>query len=62
MHYIPYQRYIANKDSEVLFFITAESINDMLQLSHNPQAVLLSIEDLTQMYLDVDFPRKFQIL
>ena len=30
MHYIPDQRCIVNKDSEVLFFITAESINDML--------------------------------
>ena len=44
MHYIPDQRCMANKDSEVLFFITVESINDMLQLIHNPQSVSLSIE------------------
>ena len=62
MHYIPDQRCMVNKYSEVLFYITAESINDMLQLSHDPRAVSLSIEDLTQMYLDLDFPRKFEIL
>ena len=53
---------MVNKDSEVLFYITAEAINDMLQLSHDPRVVSLSIEDLTQMYLDLDFPRKFEIL
>ena len=51
-----------NIDSEFMFYITAQAINDMLQLSHDPQAVSLSIEDLTQMYLDLDFPRKFEIL
>ena len=34
----------------------------MLQLSHDPRAISLPIEDLTQMYLDLDFPRKFEIL
>ena len=53
---------MVNKDNEVMFYITAEAINDLLQLSHDPRAVSLSIEDLTQMYLDLDFPRNFIIL
>ena len=36
LHYIPDQICMVNKDSEVLFYITAEAINDMLQLSHDP--------------------------
>ena len=62
MHYIPDQRCMVNKDNEVLFYITTKAINDMLQLSHDPWVVSFSIEYLTQMYLDLDFPRKFMIL
>ena len=53
---------MVNKDREFMCYITAEAINDMLQLSHDPRAVPLPIEDLTQMCLDLDFPRNFMIL
>ena len=46
-HYEPYQRAIVNADIEILFIITAESINQMLQLQSDPQSVPLSIEALT---------------
>lgn len=60
-HYEPGQRAIVNADREILFTITAESINQMLQLQYNPQSVPLSIEALTQLYLGLDFPKKFMI-
>ena len=47
----------ANK--EVLFTITAESINLMLQLKLDPNAVPLSIEALTKLYIELDFPKIF---
>ena len=46
-HYEPYQRAIVNTDKEVPFTITAESINQMLQLPFNPHLVPHSIEYLT---------------
>ena len=61
LHYLPDQRCVVNKDREIMFYITAEAINDMLQMSHGPRAVSLSIEDLTQLYLDLDFPSRFMI-
>ena len=60
-HYEPNQRAIVNVDREILLTITAESINQMLQLQSDPQSVPLSIEALTQLYLGLDFPKKFMI-
>ena len=60
-YYVPNQREIVNADREILFSITAESINEMLQLQFDPKAVPLSIEALTQLYLGIDFPKRFMI-
>ena len=49
-----------NSEKEVLFIITAESINQMLQLQPEPNEVPLSIEALTKFYLELDFPKRFQ--
>ena len=46
-HYEPDQRAIVNAEREILFTITAESINQMLQLQFEPQSVPLTIEALT---------------
>ena len=50
-----------NADREILFSITAKSINEMLQLQFDPREVPLSIEALTQLYLGLDFPKRFMI-
>ena len=60
-YYLPDQRCIVNKDRDVIFYINAESINSMLQLNPDPNAASLSIEDLTQLYLDLAFASKFKI-
>ena len=60
-HYIPEKRAIVNANKEVLFTIIVESINQMLQLKPDPQAVPLSIEALTKLYIGLDFPKRFQI-
>ena len=60
-YYEPDQRAIINADKEVLFTITTQSINQMLQLQLDPQAIPLSIEALTQLYLGLDFPKRFMI-
>ena len=44
-----------------MFVIIAESINQMLQIQPRPDETPLSIETLTQFYLNLDFPKRFQI-
>jgi len=44
--YIPIQRAIMSPDQKVLFTITAESINEMLQVQPGPNLIPLSIGDL----------------
>ena len=61
MHYVPDQRAIVNKDREILFSIITESINEMLQLKLDPGVVTFSVEELTQLYLELEFPKKFMI-
>lgn len=60
-YYFPDQRTMINYEKEILFTITAESINQMLQIQSRPDQVPLSIEALTQLYLNLDFPKRFQI-
>ena len=60
-YYLPDQRCNVNKDREVIFYINVESIKSMLQLNPDPNVASLSIEDLTQLYLDLDFASKFKI-
>ena len=60
-YYMPEKRCIVNKEKETLFYITEESINSMLQMNHDPNSASLSIEDLTQLYLDLEFNTRFKI-
>ena len=62
LHYLPNHRCMVNKYREFLFYINVDSINAMLQMSHDPRVVSLSIEDLTQLYLDLHFPTRFNIV
>ena len=55
------QRAIVNVQKYILFTITAQSITKILQLQHDPQALPLSIEALTHLYLGIDFPKRFMI-
>jgi len=48
--YIPSQRAIMSPDQKVLFTITTESINEMLQVQPGPDLTPLSIGDLLDMY------------
>jgi len=60
-YYMLEQRCIVNKEKDILFYITEESINSMLQMNHDPNSASLSIEYLTQLYLDLDFNTRFKI-
>ena len=60
-YYVPKQRAIVNAKKKVLLTINVESINQMLQLQPDPQAVPLSIESLTKLYIFLDFPKRFMI-
>ena len=59
--YLPDQRAIVTHGKEILFTITTESINQMLQIQHRPDETPLHIEILTQLYLNLDFPKRVQI-
>ena len=59
--YLPDQRALVTPAKEILFTITTESINQMLQIQPRPDETPLSIETLTQLYLNLDFPKRFQI-
>ena len=55
-YYVPDQRSIVNANREILFSITTESINEMLQLQFDPRAVPLSIEAFNSVIFGIGFP------
>ena len=59
--YLPDQICIVNKDREVFFYMNEESLNSMLQLNLDPNVASLSIEELTQNYLELEFSSKFKV-
>lgn len=59
--YIPSQRAIVTPDQQVLFTITAESINQMLQVQPSPNETPLSIEGLLDLYTKLYLPTTAQI-
>ena len=58
-HYSLDQRDMFDANKDVLSTITAKSINLMLQLKPDPNVVPLSIEALTKIYIELDFPKRF---
>lgn len=59
--YIPSQRSIVAPDQQVLFTITAEPINQMLQVQPSPNKTTLSIGDLLDLHVERNLPKIAQI-
>jgi len=59
--YIPSQKTIMSHDHKVLFTITPESINEMLQLQPGPNLTPLSIGDLLDLYPKLNSTRLAQL-
>jgi hypothetical protein len=56
--YLPDQRAIVSSSSETLFTVTAESIDQMLQIPRNDSTIPFSIESLNNMYQKLTFPQR----
>lgn len=59
--YIPSQRATISPNQHILFAITAESINEMLQIQEKPNETPFSIEKLLDLYLKLDLPKRSHI-
>jgi len=59
--YIPRQRPIGAPNQQLLFTITIESINQMMQVQPNPNETSLSISDLLDLYVKLDLAKMAQI-
>jgi hypothetical protein len=60
-HYIPEQKAIISSLGDVLFFITPEDIDSMLQITRPDSVVLFNLEVLTELYQRMTFPQRAQI-
>jgi hypothetical protein len=60
-HYIPEQRAIVSSSGEVLFLITPETIDQMMQISRADSASPFNLEILTELYQKMTFPQRAQI-
>jgi hypothetical protein len=59
--YFPGQRAIASSSGEILFTVTSEAIDQMLQIPRNDSAIPFSIEALNDLYQKLTFPQRAQI-
>jgi hypothetical protein len=60
-HYIPEQRAIVSSSGEILFLITPESIDQMMQIPRADSASPFNLEILTELYQKMTFPQRAQI-
>jgi hypothetical protein len=60
-HYIPDQNAIVSSSGDVLFFITPEDIDQMMQITHTESASPFNLEILTELYQKMTFPQRAQI-
>jgi hypothetical protein len=60
-HYIPEQKAIISSSGDVLFFITPEDIDQMMQVTHAESASPFSLEILTELYQRMTFPQRAHI-
>jgi hypothetical protein len=60
-HYIPDQRAIVSSSGDVLFFITPEDIDQMMQMPRAESTSSFNLEILTELYQKMTFPRRAQI-
>ena len=56
-YYIPSQRAIVSPNQQLLFTITAESINQMMHVQPSPNETPLSISDLLDLYVKLDLAK-----
>ena len=61
MHYLPNQRTIVSSSGEILFTITPEAIDEMMQISRFESPSPFTVEVLTEMYQNLSFPQRVQI-
>jgi hypothetical protein len=60
-NYLPSQRAIASPTGEILFTITPETIDQMLQIPQNDSTTPFSVEALNELYQKLTFPQRAQI-
>jgi hypothetical protein len=60
-HYIPEQKAIISSLGDVLFFITPEDIDQMMQITRPDSVIPFSLEVLTELYQKMTFPQRAQI-
>jgi hypothetical protein len=60
-HYIPEQRAIVSSSGEILFLITPETIDQMIQISRAESASPFNLEIITVLYQKLSFPQRAQI-
>ena len=60
-HYIPEQRAVVSSSGDTLFFITAEDIDQMMQIPRADFASPFNLEILTELYQKMTFPQRTQI-
>jgi hypothetical protein len=60
-HYIPKKRVVVSSSGEILFLITLESIDQMMQIPQVNSASPFNLEILTELYQKMTFPQRDQI-
>jgi hypothetical protein len=60
-HYIPEQRVIVSSFGEILFLVTPESIDQMMQIPQADPVSPFNLEILTELYQKMTFPQRAQI-
>jgi hypothetical protein len=61
-HYVPDQKAIVSSSGDVLFFITPEDIDQMMQITRPESASPFNLEILTELYQKMTFPQRAQIV
>jgi hypothetical protein len=57
-HYIPEQRAIVSLSGEILFLITPETIDQMMQISRTNSASPFNLKIITELYQKLSFPQR----
>jgi hypothetical protein len=60
-HYIPEQRAIVSSSGEILFLITPETIDQMMQISRADSASPFNLKIITELYQKLSFPQRAHI-
>ena len=60
-HYVPDQKAIVSSSGNVLFFITPEDIDQMMQVSRPDSVTPFNLEVLIELYQKMTFPQRAQI-